>query len=162
MGTTFVQIDDRGFWMRDNVLQLWLRLLALNIPEPKPDDSEALQIRNQWLLASTGYFTGCVPDGLPEAVATPTGKQTVIRAVDALMAALSEAPPTLDKGFLNLLGFEDACNEGFEVWRLVQVGTAFRDLIDGKITSTAESTEFMPGSMRREESQPVDAPDGER
>jgi hypothetical protein len=40
MGTTFVTIregntgDEPGFWMRDHMLELWLRLLALHLPEP--------------------------------------------------------------------------------------------------------------------------------
>ena len=31
MGSSFVGIGERGFWMRDGLLELWLRLLALHI-----------------------------------------------------------------------------------------------------------------------------------
>src|SRR5262249_50741042 len=40
MGTTFVTLShessgkERGFWMRDEMLEVWLRLLALHLPEP--------------------------------------------------------------------------------------------------------------------------------
>lgn len=67
MGTTFVTLDPSpGFWMSDSMLELWLRLLALHLPEPTDEEAEAatLPIRNQWLLASRGYFTGHVPHDL--------------------------------------------------------------------------------------------------
>jgi len=28
MGTSFVEIGGKGFWMQDSILELWLRLLA--------------------------------------------------------------------------------------------------------------------------------------
>jgi len=40
MGTTFVTLSREvsettpGFWMRDGMLELWLRLLSLHLPEP--------------------------------------------------------------------------------------------------------------------------------
>jgi hypothetical protein len=40
MGTTFVTLShdsstgDPGFWMRDGMLELWLRLLSLHLPGP--------------------------------------------------------------------------------------------------------------------------------
>jgi len=46
---------------------------------------------------------------------------------------------------LNLLGFSGCWTEDFETGRLIQVGNAFLDLIDGKVTGTAHKTDFMPG-----------------
>jgi hypothetical protein len=34
MGTSFVEIGEKGFWMQDSILELWLRLLALHIADP--------------------------------------------------------------------------------------------------------------------------------
>lgn len=39
MGTTFVAIDDRGFWMDDSLLELWLRLLDGKITAGSNDSS---------------------------------------------------------------------------------------------------------------------------
>ena len=69
MGTSFVTItdgitgDEPGFWMRDEMLELWLRLLSLHLPEPNDngENTATPDIRNRWLLASRGYFNGCVP-----------------------------------------------------------------------------------------------------
>ncbi len=146
MGTSFVHIGDKGFWMRDGVLELWLRLLALHVPDPAEPGTVASAIRDQWLLASRGFFTGCVPHGLDEAVSTPEGEAVVRSAIGSLLAALDETPSPLDKNVLNLLGFEARWERDFDSSRLVEVGRAFMDLLDGKITSDARSTAFMPGS----------------
>jgi hypothetical protein len=60
MGTSFVTIskgstgNEPGFWMRDAMLELWLRLLSLHLPEPTDAGKNAasIEIRNRWLLAS--------------------------------------------------------------------------------------------------------------
>lgn len=54
MGTSFVSINDKGFWMQDSVLELWLRLLALHIKDPSKDEEVVVRrIRDNWLLAFT-------------------------------------------------------------------------------------------------------------
>lgn len=152
MGTTFVSLTDTtsegeiGFWMRDSVLELWLRLLALHIPEPTTDHETAYRIRNQWLLASRGYFGGHVPHNLHDAVSTEEGRQVVMNAIRSLMDALAKAPPELNGPTLDLLGIGGTFQDGFRTRQLLDVGYAFRDLLDGKIACTVESTEFMPGS----------------
>src|SRR5687768_2616938 len=147
MGTTFVGIGDRGFWMHDGVLELWLRLLALHIVDPAESGSLATKIRDQWLLASRGSFNGCVPDGLAEAVATREGEGLVRAAVSSLLTALKSAPTQLDKDMLNLMGFTGGTyTVDVETRRLVEVGQSFLDLLDGKITTGPGETSFMPGS----------------
>jgi hypothetical protein len=156
MGTTFVSITktsserEIGFWMRDSVLELWLRLLALHIDEPTAGASIAYEIRNQWLLASRFQFTGCVPHGLEDAVATDEGMQIVRSAVISLTGKLKGSPAQLDGRTLDLLNFERTFSEQVETSRLIDVGNAFLDLLDGKITWTVESTEYMPGSAPTE------------
>ena len=152
MGTTFVSLSDTpsngeiGFWMRDAVLELWLRLLALHIPEPTTDDETSYRIRNQWLLASRYHFGGCVPHCLDSAISTPGGRAIVLAAIDSLMDRLAKAPPSLNGPTLDLLGCDGTCQDSFETRRLIDVGNAFKDLLAGRITCTVESTDFMPGS----------------
>lgn len=147
MGTTFVGIGNNGFWMRDGVLELWLRLLALHVEDTPDPQSPSHAIRTNWLVASRGGFSGCVPECLEEAVASPEGRRVVLAAIESLHAALLKAPATLEKGVLNLLGFEPlAWVEDFETQKLLEVADAFRDLLHGKITSDATDTSFMPGS----------------
>jgi hypothetical protein len=93
MGTTFVTLTrgasgkEPGFWMRDSMLDLWLRLLALHLPEPTDsgEHQATLDIRNRWLLASRGYFIGCVPHDMEDACATKAGRDVVRIAIDSLL-----------------------------------------------------------------------------
>jgi hypothetical protein len=155
MGTSFVTADgEHGFWMRDGILELWLRLLALHVPEPSDVDSEGVhqlshQIRNQWLLASKGFFNGCVPSDMRGAVATKEGKAIVRSAIESLRKSLVDAPPKLDKNVLNLLGFDQSAGiwtGDFETHRLIETANAFLELLDGRIANTARDTSRMPGS----------------
>ena len=154
MGTSFVTIPDGtagtepGFWMRDEMLELWLRLLALHLPEPNDAGEHAAtpEIRNKWLLASRAYFNGCVPHDMEFACSTPDKMDVVRTAIESLMTKLDKSDSTLDANTLNLLG-----NDGFQYFniereRLLDIGFAFRDLLDGRINNTAHSTEVMPGS----------------
>lgn len=146
MGTTFVGIGDCGFWLRDSLLELWLRLLALHVEDPVESGSLATKIRDQWLLASRGLFTGCVPEGLEEAASTPAGDALVRAAIDSLVTSLKAAPSHLNKDVLNLLGITNGTfTSDFETRRLIEVGQAYLDLLDGKITTGPSDTSLMPG-----------------
>lgn len=146
MGTTFVRVRDRCFWMSDSVLETWLRLLALHVEDSVDSGSMATQIRDQWLLASRGFFTGCVPDGLNEAVATPEGASIVKAAIHSLLAALSTGPSHLGKDVFNLMGMEGTFMGDIESWRFVEVGNAFLALVEGKTGYDSSECLFMPGS----------------
>jgi hypothetical protein len=155
MGTTFVTLKrevsgkEPGFWMRDGMLEIWLRLLALHLPEPTDSGQHqaTLRIRNQWLLASRGYFGGCVPHGMEDACATQEGRVVVRMAIDSLLAALHDTKTPLDADTLNLLGIEGGqFTKTIDRKWLQEIGYAFLDLLDGKISGVASSTEIMPGS----------------
>jgi hypothetical protein len=155
MGTTFVTLShetsgkEPGFWMRDGMLELWLRLLALHLPEPTDsgEHQASLEIRNRWLLASRGYFTGCVPHSMEEACATEEGRAVVRMAISSLLAALQQAKSPLDANTLNLLGIEGGqFTAPIERKWLLEIGDAFLDLLDGRITCVPSSADIMPGS----------------
>src|SRR5438067_1963531 len=136
MSSTFVSIGEHGFWLRDSMLELWLRLAALHIEDPLDSGSIETRIRDQWLIASRGCFSGHVPIRLEEDIATPEGKKVVVDAIESLLAALKKAPPTVDGNTLNLLGISGFAGNP-ETRPLIDVGQAFLDLIDGKVTTTA-------------------------
>ena len=155
MSTTFVTLTreapgkDPGFWMSDGMLEVWLRLLALHLPEPHHSGEHVatLKIRNQWLLASRGYCVGCVPHGLEEACTTQEGRAVVRIAIDSLLSALGRTETPLDAHTLNLLGIEGGVfTAPIERKWLQDIGQAFIDLLDGKIIGTASTAEVMPGS----------------
>jgi len=134
--------------MWDGLLELWLRLLALHLPEPtnSGENQATLEIRNRRLLASRGYFVGCVPHGMEDACATQAGRDVVRIAIDSLLAALDRVLTPLESDTVNLLGVEGIQFAPIERKRLKEIGHAFLDLLDGQITCTAVSTDVMPGS----------------
>jgi hypothetical protein len=152
MGTTFVSLSPEssagevGFWMQDSVLELWLRLLALHLPEDPEPGPLAHRLRDQWLLASRGYFNGWVPHCLDEFASSEQGIRLIRQTIQSLMTRLNEASDSLDHDTLNLLGIEGLFTAEIATAKLEEVGKAFIDLLDGRITSTVESTAFMPGS----------------
>lgn len=153
MGTTFVTITeradgaDRGFWMRDAILEVWLRLLSLHLPEPTDANLATTEIRNRWLLASRGYFMGCVPHEMAYACSSAEGTAAVRAAIESLMKSLDRSTAPIDSDTLNLLGIEGVFTSPIDRQTIRDVGSAFIDLLDGKIHDTAASTRIMPGSF---------------
>lgn len=146
MGTSFVEVNDQGFWMRDSILELWLRLVALQFDEPAKDDTVIRALRDEWLLASSGHFNGCVPLDLDADLATDEGKKIIIESIEKLLVLLRKSPEKLNKDVLNLIGIESGhFSQDIDSWRLIEVSEAFLDLIDGRFTGTAAVTDFMPG-----------------
>ena len=155
MGTTFVTLkrdvsgNEPGFWMQDGILELWLRLLALHLPEPTNTGTHlaTIEIRNRWLRASRGYFGGHVPHSMQYASATQERTAVVRIAIDSLLAALRKSNTPLHAESLNVLGNEaQQFAAPIERQWLEDIGHAFLDLLDGKISGMASSTEVMPGS----------------
>lgn len=131
------------------MLQLWLRLLALHLPEPTDSGEHKAtpDIRDQWLLASRFNFIGCVPHGLEKACATSEGRVVIQIAIQSLTSLLNDAAKPLDSDTLNLLGIEGSqFIAPVERKWLLDIGHAFCDLLDGKITCKSSQTDIMPGS----------------
>ena len=152
MGTTFVNIGEKGFWVHDSLLEVWLRLLALQLREPNDNDTPTFHavmrdIRDQWLLASKGFFGGCIPVALEKAVSTKDGKSLVRDAATSLLQSLSHGPTVLHRSTLSLLGYaEGGYTFDIETQRIIKVGNAFLELLDGKINSKVGDQVRMPGS----------------
>lgn len=144
MATTFVGIHNQGFWMRDGLLELWLRLLALHIEEPTEEDTLLRQIRDGWLLASRGYFTGCVPVDLEEHLATAEGQRIVLQAIESLLQALQQDPGELDKRTLNLMGLAGEFTQNLKSHVLVEIGEAFLKLLNGHDFGPASGSQMVP------------------
>ena len=96
MGSTFVSVGECGFWLRDSLLELWLRLASLHIEDPQESGGVAAKIRDQWLLASRGCFNGCVPIDFGDDIGTAEGKASRSRR-HPFASALTPACPGEDQ-----------------------------------------------------------------
>lgn len=141
-----MNIGDRGFWVQNSLLELWLRFLALHIKDPVESVCLVTEIRDRLLTASCGYLTARAPAGLEEAVSTPTGEMLVRSAIDTMASVFSTAPYRLSSGVLNLMWFTGGnLTKDIDTWRLLEIGQAYLDLIDGKIETGWSNQLFMPG-----------------
>jgi hypothetical protein len=146
MGTTFVNIGDRGFWVENSLLELWFRFLALHIEDPVESACLVTEIRDRLLTASCGYLIDRAPAALEEAVSTPAGEELIRSAIDRMTSALSTAPDRLSNGVLNLMWFTGGnLTKDIDTWRLMEIGQAYLDLLDGKIETEWSDKSFMPG-----------------
>lgn len=127
--------------MRDSVLELWLRLLALQLNSPS---DAAIAYQRYWMTASCGAFNGCVPDHLNEIDDFADGREVVRRAIHDLLEILSRSDAPWNADTLDLLGMNGY--EGVERNALKEVAFAFLDLLDGRITRTLTAEEAMPGT----------------
>lgn len=148
MGSSFVHIGGNGFWMRDGMLELWLRLAALHLEDQVDDHSAVHTIRNEWLLASRGFFGGAIPFHLADNIATPEGRQAVVDAIHALQTELKKSPAQLEHSVLNLLGIAGSFRGPLESVQLVEIGESLLALIDGRQFGSAADSAFMPGFRR--------------
>jgi hypothetical protein len=145
MGSSFVQIGGNGFWMRDAMLELWLRLAALHLEDQVDDHSTVHTIRNEWLLASRGFFGGAVPFHLAENIATPDGRKAVVDAINSLQNELKNNLTDLQPSVLNLLGIAGKFMGHVESAQLAEVGKSMLALIDGQRFGSAADSSFEPG-----------------
>jgi len=142
MSSTYVTVSGReGFWARDGLLEIWLRLAALHLPDPGPElgetnSAEVRRLREQWLLASRGWWTGMVPHDFEALQDNAVAMELAKAAARSLDRALHDATPAaLPAAALNLLGWGSGVSyaEDLEVWRLVELTQAIQQLFDGQL-----------------------------
>ncbi|MER8536952.1 hypothetical protein NKH61_29125 [Mesorhizobium sp. M1005] len=147
MGSSFVEVDEKGFWMNDSLLCLWLRLLALHVQSDLDQSAPEMVARNGWLLQSESHAPGVVVADLDSVARDQKAKQKVVSAIRRLLSKLESHVGPLEPTTINLLGVSSIIwSHPVETSRLIEIGNAFLDLLAGKITTGADSTEFMPGS----------------
>jgi hypothetical protein len=65
MGSSFTAFRGKGFWSRDGLLEAWLRVLSLHLDDGVHKPGWQHDLRDTWLLASAGFFSGCIALSLP-------------------------------------------------------------------------------------------------
>lgn len=132
MGNSCVSFRDRSFRSRDTLLELWLRLLALNLPQEQyKRESWIHDLRNEWLFQASGMWNGVISPQLDEYCTTQERIEVVLGASDRLMERLRECGDSIGRRELGLLGlgrFDADCPiEFFE-----QMHECFRALLAGE------------------------------
>jgi hypothetical protein len=145
MTTSFVNIRDKGFWMQDSLLCLWMRLVALHIECGSNGADTLTRLRNEWMLQSGIAVPGVVVTDLNSVADDNAAKQAISAAIHMVLSTLPAFDEAIGPKTLNLLGV-GRWNQSIETSRLVEIARAFLDLLQGRIETESNRTDFMPGS----------------
>jgi hypothetical protein len=148
MGSSFTNFRGRGFWSRDALLEVWLRVLSLHMGDDVHKSGWQHDLRDQWLLASTGCFSGCVSASLDEFL-TDSDRVAIIlqtseRSIQSLRAFGAFVPAT----FLNALGLDGPFAADLPIEWFDLISDRFTALLRGELTTDASSSPVLPATRK--------------
>ena len=147
MGSSYTSFKDHGFWSRDGLLELWLKLLAHNLPKDSPGSEWLKLLREEWLLQSSGIFNGFVSAQLNELLDEDEKVMVVISAADHVIRTVSACGPTLSVQVLEMLGIEDSYDD-FPIAFLEEIHEAFTKLLRGELAWDQSTSPKLPVSLK--------------
>lgn len=129
MGRSYTEYRGRGFWSRDSQLELWLRLLAMNLPGALvPGWQKDLQ--HEWFFWSSGQCNGFVSAQLDTLGDDPEKVQVVLKLVREMLLRLKACDEYLPPTFLNLLGISGRFEHEYPTRLIIDVGEQFKSLLE--------------------------------
>lgn len=131
MGNSYVSFQDRSFRSRDSLLELWFRLLALNLPQDQyKRESWIHELRNEWLFQASGMWNGLIAPQLDEYCTTQERIDVVLDASDRLMGRLRECGESVGGHELSLIGL-GRFEADYPIGHFEQMHERFRALLTG-------------------------------
>ncbi len=147
MGSSYTSFKDHGFWSRDGLLELWLKLLAHNLPKDSPGSEWLKLLREEWLLQSSGIFNGFVSAQINELLDEDQKVRVVISAADHVIRTVRACGPTLSVQALEKLGIEDSYDD-FPIAFLEEIHEAFSKLLRGELAWDQSTSPKLPVSLK--------------
>jgi hypothetical protein len=148
MGKSFVEFRGHGFHARDTPMELWLRLVTLQLRyRVLTEDTAFRDLRETWLIATSGC-QGCVGEcaGLDRVLADDDLVKVAIEASEEALKVLKELGPKLDHKYLNALGLPGSFMADLDAWKVVQIGEHFVCLLRGELRWDARSSPLLPAA----------------
>jgi hypothetical protein len=148
MGKSFVEFRGHGFHARDTPLELWLRLVTLQLRyRVAIEDAAFRDLRETWLIATSGC-QGCVGEcaGFDRVLSNDDLVKVAIEASEEVLKAVKELGPKLDHKYLNTLGLPGHFMADLDTWKVVQVGEHFVRLLRGEVDWDARSSPLLPAA----------------
>jgi hypothetical protein len=129
MGRSYTEYRGQGFWSLDVQLVLWLRLLALNLPDALvPGWQKDLQ--HEWFFWSSGRCNGFVSAQLDTLSDDPEKVATVLRSARKALQLIHACGESIPSSFLNLLGISLHFEQDFPTLLIVEVGEQFVAILE--------------------------------
>ncbi len=147
MGSSYTSFKDHGFWSHDGLLELWLKLLAHNLPKDSPGSEWLKLLREEWLLQSSGIFNGFVSAQMNELLDKDEKVRVVISVADQVIGTVRACGPTLSVQALEKLGIEDSYDD-FLIAFLEEIHEAFTKLLRGELAWDQSTSPKLPVSLK--------------
>ena len=146
MGNSFTKFRGKGFWSRDWLLEVWLRVLSLHMGDDVHKPGWQHDLRDKWLLLSNGGFSGWISPSLDDFLTDDERIAAVLRASERSIQSLRAFGATVPAAHLNALGLEggfgkDLPIEGFEL-----INDHFTKLLRGELTTDASTSPTLPAT----------------
>jgi len=148
MGSSYTSFKDHGFWSRDGLLELWLKLLAHNLPKDSAGSEWLKLLREEWLLQSSGIFNGFVSAQMNELLDKDEKVRVVISVADQVIGTVRAWGPTLSVQALEKLGIEDICDGDFPIAFLEEIHETFSKLLRGELAWDRSTSPMLPVSLK--------------
>ena len=143
MGRSYTEFRGQGFWSRDVQLELWLRLLALNLPDALvPGWQKDLQ--HEWFFWSSGRCNGFVSAQLDTLSDDPEKVVTVLRSARKTLDLIRACGECIPSSFLNLLGISGSFEQEFPTRLIIETGEQFMAILENKDSEHGEGGKASP------------------
>ncbi len=154
MSSSFTEFRGKGFWSTDTLLEIWLRVLSLQMEEDVAEPRWQHELRDTWLLNSNGGFMGCISPCLDEYLTDADRIAKVLRASDRCIAALRDFGDYVPAEFLRTLGIQQLFTEDLPIEWFELIAGRFSSLLRGELETDATTSPTLPATThgeRREE-----------
>ena len=157
MGSSFTEFQGKGFWSRDGLLEAWLRVLSLHMDDDVHKPGWQHDLRDKWLLASAGYFNGCISASLDDFLTEGDRVAVILKAAERSIQRLRTFGSYVPAAFLNAIGLspftEDLPIEWFE-----RIAERFTALLRGELATDASTSPVLPATQRGQRWNEIELP----
>jgi hypothetical protein len=141
MGTSFVEFRNKGFWVRDSGLEVWLHFLATEIDRLPSPSAWYRQIRDHWYQQAQSGAVGCLWAGLDDFVTTDEQVTAIIQLCEATLRTLASFGDVISQDYLNAIASDGSqWSRDVAIDIFTAVGHAFIQLLRGEIITDAATS----------------------
>jgi hypothetical protein len=97
MGSSFVGYRDKGFWVSDTWLQVWLHFIVIEIDSRVDQSTWLLNLRDSWYQWATIDCVGCMGIGLDEIAPDEEKMQLLLHLSEGALKRLAAYGESIPK-----------------------------------------------------------------
>ncbi len=148
MGSSFTEFRGKGFWSHDRLLEAWLRVLSLQLGEDADVPGWQHDVRDKWLLVSSGGMVGCIPPCLDEFITDEERVSVILRTSLTTIQSLRAFGEYVPATFLNALGFSEKYTSDLPIQWFDRIAEKFSMLLRGELETDASNSPVLPATRR--------------